>query len=42
MIEGLRRKTEQALAENLPDLRSVEAAVMSFLQTRLASANGKG
>lgn len=41
MIEGLRRKTEQALAENLPDLRSVEAAVMRFLQTRLASPNGK-
>ena len=36
MIEGLRRKTEQALAQNLPDLRSVEAAVMSFLQERLA------
>lgn len=36
MIEGLRRKTEQALAENLPDLRSVEAAVMCFLQARLA------
>lgn len=35
MIDGLRRKTEQALAENLPDLRSVEAAVMSFLQERL-------
>lgn len=38
VIEGLRRKTEQALADNLPDLRSVEAAVMSFLQARLASA----
>ncbi|MFN2508556.1 MAG: DNA topoisomerase IB [Chthoniobacterales bacterium] len=38
MIEGLRRKTEEALAENLPDLRSVEAAVMSFLQSRLAEA----
>ena len=36
MIEGLRRKTEQALAQNLPDLRSVEAAVMTFLQERLA------
>jgi DNA topoisomerase-1 len=35
MIEGLRRKTEQALAQNLPDLRSVEAAVMTFLQERL-------
>ena len=41
MIEGLKRKTEQAMADNLPDLRSVEAAVMSFLQARLASANGK-
>ncbi|HEV8184573.1 MAG TPA: DNA topoisomerase IB, partial [Chthoniobacterales bacterium] len=38
MIEGLRRKTEQALAENLQDLRSVEAAVMGFLQVRLAQA----
>lgn len=36
MIDGLRRKTEQALADNLQDLRSVEAAVMSFLQARLA------
>jgi DNA topoisomerase-1 len=41
MIEGLRRKTEDALANNLPDLRSVEAAVMTFLQERLASADGK-
>ena len=38
MIEGLRRKTEQALADNLPDLQSVEAAVMAFLQNRLATA----
>ena len=38
MIEGLKRKTEEALAQNLPDLRSVEAAVMSFLQGRLARA----
>ena len=38
MIEGLKRKTEQALAQNLPDLRSVEAAVMTFLQERLATA----
>ncbi len=38
MIEGLKRKTEEALANNLPDLQSVEAAVMSFLQTRLATA----
>ena len=41
MIEGLKKKTEQALADNLPDLRSVEAAVMTFLQARLASTNGK-
>nr|MBA3273002.1 DNA topoisomerase IB [Chthoniobacterales bacterium] len=38
MIDGLRRKTEEALAENLQDLRSVEAAVMTFLQARLAAA----
>ncbi|CAN5697310.1 DNA topoisomerase IB [soil metagenome] len=38
MIEGLRKKTEEALANNLPDLRSVEAAVMTFLQNRLAKA----
>ena len=38
MIEGLKRKTEEALAQNLPDLRSVEAAVMSFLQERLSAA----
>ena len=38
MIEGLKRKTEEALAQNLPDLRSVEAAVMTFLQGRLAAA----
>jgi DNA topoisomerase I len=38
MIEGLKKKTEEALANNLPDLRSVEAAVMAFLQTRLATA----
>ncbi|MGI9088735.1 MAG: DNA topoisomerase IB [Chthoniobacterales bacterium] len=38
MIDGLRRKTEQALVENLPDLRSVEAAVMSFLQERLTKS----
>ncbi|MEP6809055.1 MAG: DNA topoisomerase IB [Chthoniobacterales bacterium] len=38
MIDGLRRKTEEALARNLPDLRSVEAAVMTFLQARLTTA----
>ena len=37
MIEGLKRKTDEALAENSPDLRSVEAAVMKFLQQRLAA-----
>ena len=36
MIEGLRQKTEEALSENLEDLRAEEAAVMSFLQARLA------
>ena len=36
MIEGLQRKTEEALAENLEDLRAEEAAVMSFLQEKLA------
>jgi DNA topoisomerase-1 len=38
MIEGLKRKTEEALAQNLPDLRSVEAAVMTFLHGRLTAA----
>ncbi len=36
MMDGLRRKTEETLAKKLTDLRSVEAAVMSFLQERLA------
>jgi DNA topoisomerase-1 len=36
MIEGLKQKTEAALAENLDDLRAEEAAVMSFLQEKLA------
>jgi DNA topoisomerase-1 len=36
MVEGLKQKTEEALAENLDDLRAEEAAVMSFLQERLA------
>jgi DNA topoisomerase-1 len=35
MIEGLRQKTEEALAEKLEDLRAEEAAVMSFLQAKL-------
>jgi DNA topoisomerase-1 len=36
MIEGLKQKTEEALSENLEDLRAEEAAVMSFLQSKLA------
>jgi len=36
LIEGLRQKTEKTLSESLPDLRSDEAAVLSFLQERLA------
>ena len=36
MIEGLRQKTEAALSESLEDLRAEEAAVMSFLQAKLA------
>jgi len=36
MIEGLRRKTEEVLSESLEDLRAEEAAVMSFLQEKLA------
>lgn len=38
MIEGLKRQTERALEQNSPDLRSVETAVMKFLQARLALA----
>src|SRR5439155_568417 len=36
LIEGLKQKTEKTLSESLPDLRSDEAAVLSFLQERLA------
>jgi DNA topoisomerase I len=36
MIEGLKQKTEEALSENLEDLRAEEAAVMSFIQAKLA------
>ncbi|MEY2562547.1 MAG: topoisomerase [Verrucomicrobiota bacterium] len=36
MIEGLRQKTEEALSKQLDDLRAEEAAVMSFLQEKLA------
>jgi DNA topoisomerase-1 len=35
MIEGLKQKTEEALSENLEDLRAEEAAVMSFIQAKL-------
>jgi DNA topoisomerase-1 len=38
MIDGLKRKTDEALAEQAPDLRSVETSVMQFLQGRLATA----
>jgi DNA topoisomerase-1 len=38
MIEGLRRKTAEALQEQSPDLQSVEEAVMKFLQARLTAA----
>jgi len=34
-IEGLKQKTEETLEQKLDDLRSEEAAVMSFLQARL-------
>jgi DNA topoisomerase I len=36
MIEGLKQKTEEALSENLEDLRVEEIAVMSFIQEKLA------
>jgi DNA topoisomerase-1 len=36
MIDGLKPKTEEALSEDLDDLRAEEAAVMSFLQAKLA------
>jgi DNA topoisomerase I len=35
MIEGLKQKTEETLERKLGDLRSEEAAVMSFLQAQL-------
>ena len=35
-VEGLKRRTDDAIAEQSPDLRSVEAAVMKFLQARLS------
>jgi DNA topoisomerase I len=36
LIEGLKKQTEKTLEESLGDLRSEEAAVLSFLQERLA------
>ena len=36
-IEGLKLRTEEALADQLGDLRAEEAAVMAFLQARLAA-----
>ncbi|MEO5718275.1 MAG: DNA topoisomerase IB [Chthoniobacterales bacterium] len=38
LIEGLRKQTEKTLEESLGDLRSDEAAVLSFLQERLAKS----
>jgi DNA topoisomerase-1 len=40
MIEGLKQKTEETLERKLGDLRSEEAAVMSFLQARLKKKTG--
>ena len=36
LIEGLKQQTEKTLSESLSDLRADEAAVLSFLQERLA------
>jgi DNA topoisomerase-1 len=36
MIEGLKQRTEETLSENLEDLRAEEAAVMAFIQEKLA------
>ncbi|MBA3543756.1 MAG: DNA topoisomerase IB, partial [Chthoniobacterales bacterium] len=36
LIEGLKKQTEETLAESLSDLRSEEAAVLSFLREKLA------
>jgi DNA topoisomerase-1 len=38
MIEGLRRKTAEALESKTQDLKTVEVAVMEFLQSRLMQA----
>jgi DNA topoisomerase I len=40
MIEGLKQKTEEALSENLEELRAEEAAVMSFIQEKLEKLKG--
>jgi DNA topoisomerase-1 len=42
MIEGLKQKTEETLAGNLEDLRGEEAAVMSFIQMKLAKLQERG
>jgi hypothetical protein len=34
-IEGLKEKTEEAISENIYDLRSNEIAILKFLQARL-------
>jgi DNA topoisomerase-1 len=38
MIEGLKRKTEEAIEAKAQDLQAVELAVMKFLQAQLAQA----
>ena len=38
LIEGLKKQTEKTLEDSLGDLRSEEAAVLSFLQERLAKS----
>ena len=38
LIEGLKKKTEETLADNLDDLRDDEASVLEFLRQRLATA----
>lgn len=38
LIEGLKKQTEKTLAESLGELRSEEAAVLAFLQERLAKS----
>jgi hypothetical protein len=40
MIEVLRQRTDQELAESLGDLKAEEAAVMVLLQNRLAREEG--